>query len=127
MVTGDLKSFHFLGPPEGTGRSQRTRNTSDVSLCTPAQAMRLCGGDELLARTVSTGAGARNEKGTCRGAPVPRQGGMRSELLVPALCTWAVYRGLHTRPLWASVSPGLERRLSSSHIADLASSLELGL
>lgn len=35
MVTGDLKSCHFLGPPEGTGRSQWQRDTRTEPLPTP--------------------------------------------------------------------------------------------
>lgn len=56
VVTRDLKSRHFLGPSEGTGRSQPLRDFQD--LCEPllpAYAMHLCRGDALLTRPVSTG------------------------------------------------------------------------
>lgn len=79
VVTGDLKSCHFLGPQEGTGRSQQLRDapTSVSRVLLPT--MHLCGGDGPLTRTVSAGEQVRGlRRGTC--LRVPGAGSVRMGL-----------------------------------------------
>lgn len=97
VVTGDLKSHHFLGFPEGTGRSQQLGDT--LNRCEPfptAQAMHLCAGEGLLTGTVSTGIqGEGRRRDMCLRVPRAWVGRIGSELLIPALYTgWAPHPSL---------------------------------
>lgn len=112
VVTGDLRSHHFLGFPECTQRSQQLRDTR--TRCEPLP--RCQSHAPLRGRRAADRDGEYENPGEGRGVyalgvPSAWVGGMWSKFLSSS----QHHRGLcgsrlHTHSLWASVPPGIGMR-----------------